>query len=196
MSSMRYTRNFNYNASPIGSMENNYKKEQDSDLIPKNIQDTKKQYLVNIDSGDRDSSQPLHYNYYIKLPNVYHNVCKVEMVSASFPNSSGITTEPYIVFDIKELNCISFPARDENSEAFALLPIRPTSGSYINPELGTIYHVEYIPEPTITLSRLTIKIKDCQGQLYNFGVPNGSFVKADQHSFMLKITVDIQKQKK
>jgi hypothetical protein len=112
------------------------------------------------------------------------------MKSATFPNSTNINLEPYLVFDIEELNCIDFVNYDGNSSGFAVLPIKgsvPTS-SFLVPELGCLYNVKYEPDPAKTITRLTINIRDMNGKLYDFGVPAGSTNKSLQHSFVLKIT--------
>lgn len=152
------------------------------------------EHFLSFTSGARDASQPLHYNFYTNLPKVYENVVKVEMISATFPNSSGITNEPYLVYDIDELNCIDFITYDNNNSGFAVLPIKPSTGAFINPELGCMFHTSYSPKQAKKLSRLTIKIRDVSGNLYDFGYPNGTTDVLKQNSFILKIvTQDIDR---
>lgn len=151
------------------------------------------EHFLSVTSGAR-GAQPLHYNFYINLPKVYENVIKVEMISATFPNSSGITNEPYLVYDIDELNCIDFILGENNNSGFAVVPIKPTTGAFINPELGCMYHTSYCPKQAKKLARLTIKIRDVSGDLYDFGFPNGTTNILNQNSFMLKIiTQDIDR---
>lgn len=183
------------NAKGIKTMDINYKdafdpknNEQLSIIHEPNIKYTEKLHFLNITSSARDTSQPFHYNYHIQLPTTYHNVVCVEMISATLPNVAGISSEPYIVFDIKEINCIDFITGDNNNSGFAVLPIKPTTNDFINPELGCMYHTTFNPIPAISLSRLTIKTRDVSGNLYDFGTPNGTFTKNKQHSFVLKIT--------
>lgn len=149
-------------------------------------------HYVNITSAARGIGQPLHYSYYINLPRTYKNVVCVEMKSATLPNSVNINQEPYLVFDIEELNCIDFVTGDNNNSGFAVLPIKTTSdlNSFLVPELGCIYNVKYEPDPAKTLSRLTINIRDMNGNLYDFGYNSGTTLKAIQHSFVLKITTN------
>lgn len=149
-----------------------------------------REHYRSITSGARDTAQPLHYNFYVKFESPYENVVKVEMISSTLPNTAGITNEPYLVYDIDELNCIDFTTNDNNHSGFAVLPIKPSTGAFINPELGCMYHTSYYPKPPVKLSRLTIKIRDVNGDLYDFGFPNGTSDKLYQNSFMLKIVTE------
>jgi hypothetical protein len=199
MSQLKYIKG-NFSPRGITTNESNYDEaytsiKQLSVLQEPDIQYETKIHFLHITSGARESSQPLHYDYYIKLQEIYKNVTKIEMISATFPNiTPNINTQPYLVFDIKELNCIDFITGDTNHNGFAVLPIKPSSSSFINPELGCMFHTVYYPSPTIKLERLTIKIRDATGNLYDFGAPNGSVDPLLQHSFMLKIsTCDVNK---
>lgn len=193
MSQLKYVKG-NYSPRGITTNEANYpeaykQNRQLSVIQEPDIEYENKIHFLHITSGARDLSQPLHYDYYIKLQEIYKNVTKIEMISATFPNiTPNINTQPYLVFDIKELNCIDFITGDNNHNGFAVLPIKPSSSSFINPELGCMFHTVYYPSPTIKLERLTIKIRDTTGNLYNFGSPAGSTDPLLQHSFMLKIT--------
>jgi hypothetical protein len=193
---LKYNRNSNFSPRGITTNEANYLEayepvKQLSVLNEPDMKYESKIHFLHITSGARESSQPLHYDYYIKLQEIYKNVTKVEMISATFPNiTPNINNQPYLVFDIKELNCIDFITGDNNHNGFAVLPIKPSSSSFINPELGCMFHTVYYPNPTIKLERLTIKIRDVTGALYDFGSPNGSTNPLLQHSFMLKITTN------
>lgn len=195
MSQLKYIKSNSYPRG-ITTNEANYEEAYQS-IVPLSIlQEPKPEYIGNahflhITSGARDISQPLHYDYYIKLQEIYKNVTKIEMISATFPNIiPNINTQPYLVFDINELNCIDFITGDNNHNGFAVLPIKPSTSSFINPELGCMFHTVYNPSPSIKLERLTIKIRDVSGNLYDFGAPAGSTDKLLQHSFMLKITTN------
>lgn len=183
-----------FNVTPI-NMPDVYNPVNNQQLSFQNDKELKyknKVHYVHITSAARDASQPLQFNYHINLPRTYKNVVCVEMKSATLPNVTNINLEPYLVFDIDELNCIDFVNSDSNNSGFAVLPIKTTSqdNSFLVPELGCIYNVKYEPDPAKTLSRLTIKVRDMTGNLYDFGTPNGSTAKQNQHSFVLKITTN------
>lgn len=192
-SQLRYNRQ---NSSPRGikTTESNYpdayntlNNEQLSVIQEPDIKYELTEHFLSITSGARDPAQPLHYNFYTNLPKVYENVVKVEMISATFPNVTGITNQPYLVYDIQELNCIDFVNYDSNTSGFAVLPIKPSTGAFINPELGCMFHTAYTPKQLKKISRLTIKIRDVSGNLYDFGFPNGTTTILNQNSFILKI---------
>lgn len=194
-----YIQRNNVLTKPAKTMQSNYNtvyskefNEQLSLRQEPEIQYETREHYINITSSARDTTnQALHYNYYIQLDKEkYKNVIKVEMLSAFFPNSANITDEPYLVFDIEELNCIDFFNGDKNNNGFAVLPIKPTTGAFIVPDFGCIYHTVYFPRPAKSLTRLTIKIRDINGNLYDFGSPNGSTSTALQNGFQLKITTE------
>ena len=192
---LKYKRTYQSRPAAVSSLEDNYHQVFD----PKNnvqfslqaepdIMYRNKIHNVNVYSGGRSVSQLLHYDYYIQLDQVYDNVVKVEMIGAILPNIGTINSEPCLIVDIKELNCIDFTNNDNNHSGFAILPIKPSASSFIIPELGCMYHTTFEPESAIQLSRLTVKIKDISGNIYDFGSPNGTVAKTSQHSFCLRIT--------
>lgn len=147
---------------------------------------------LNINSGDRDTvNYPLHYDYSINLDTVYENVSRVELLSIIFPNVSGITSEPYLVLDVIELNTIDFALNSKGHSGFAVCPLKnpnQASGGYVLAELGCSYHIQTDYKTPRKISRLTVKIRNSTGDLFDFGKPSGSSLKADQHSFVVKIT--------
>jgi hypothetical protein len=165
-------------------------------------------YYVNISSNNRDSTNyPLHYNYRINLDSQFKNVKSVELVSAIFPNqpaaSSGgnILNEPFLIVDVEELNYIDFPDNVGSPalKGFGVIPLKvptQTSGGFIIGELGCIYHTKKEFYGTLgSLSRFTIKIRDCNGNLYDFGSTGGSTSKSFQNFFVFKITTQEISQK-
>jgi hypothetical protein len=150
-------------------------------------------YYLNINSGDRTTNYPQQYDYSLKLSHVYNNVRKVEMISAIFPNSSGIITEPYLVIDIEELNTIDFTTQDTSHKGFAICPLKnpnQASGGYVLIDMSCAGHTTTVFKTPMSISRLQIKIRDSTGEIYPFAqtAPAGSTAKEDQHSFVLKIT--------
>ena len=159
---------------------------------------------LNISSSNRDTTNyPLHYNYRINFDYAYRNVKKIELISAILPNqpaaSSGgnILNESHLIIDIEELNYVEFPNNIGSAaalKAFAILPLKSAtqaSGGFINPELGCIYHKSKIfKTPLANLDHLTIRIRDYQGNLYDFGQTAGSSAKQYQNHFVLKITTE------
>lgn len=164
---------------------------------------------ISISSSNRDlDNYPLHYSYRINLDYPFKNVKKIEMISAILPNkpatvSSGdILNEPYLIIDVEEFNYIEFPNNVGSSalKGFSILPLKsPTksSGGFINPELGCIYHKSKIfREPVSSIRSITIKIRDHLGNLYDFGQSSGSSSKEYQNHFVFKITTEEVSRKK
>lgn len=149
-------------------------------------------YVV-ISSNDREASRyPLHFSYNVDLVSTFKNVVSVGVISATLPNTTGVLNEPYLILSINELDFLDFGSLSNNNKGFAMLPLKgpsQTSGGFIVPDFTACCHSQALfKTPLARLSRLTIKIKDYASVLYNFGKPAGSTLKADQHSFMLKIT--------
>lgn len=147
--------------------------------------------FVVINSADRDTARyQLHYNYVVDLIGTYKNVISVNLISAVLPNTSGILTEPYLVLSLGgDIDHIDFGTLSNNHKGFTTLPIKsPGTNSFIVPDLSGACNSEVLfRTPLARLPRLTIKLKDYTGALYNFGAPGGSTAKADQHSFTLRI---------
>jgi hypothetical protein len=160
-------------------------------------------HYISISSSNRDSTNyPLHYDYRINFDQPFKNIKEIELISAIFPNqaaaSSGsdILNESHFVLDIDSLNYIEFPNNvgSQALKGFSILPLKPptkNSGGFIIPELGCIYHKSRVfKTPLASLDHLNIKIRDSDGNLYDFGHPNGTTTKSHQNHFVFKITVE------
>ena len=150
-------------------------------------------YYLNVNSGDRTTQYPLQYDFSLKLNDIYKNVKCVELISVIFPNSSGITTEPYLVIDIVELNTIDFTSQTNNFRGFGVCPLKNPNqgagnGNFMLTENGCAFKTSSVYKTPKELSRLTIKVRDSTGAIYNFSNPNGSTDKSQQFAFILKIT--------
>lgn len=149
-----------------------------------------------ISSNDRDRAIYPNLNYYrIQFQSKIKNIVEIELVNIIFPNVANILLEPYLVLEIDELpSNIEFSCTDIH-KAFAILPLKKpndTTGSFIVPELGQNYKTTMkFRTPLASLDRMTISIKDMNGNLYNFGsdtsLPNPP-TKALQNSLLFKIT--------
>mgnify|MGYP000131501220 FL=1 len=150
-------------------------------------------HYITVNSSSRDASKyPLHYDYRINLNNDYRNIVKVSLVSVLFPNTANILDEPYLTIDLGELNFIDFESATTRHHGFCMLPLKASSktiGGFINPELSVACQTSLeLKTPIARLSSLAVKIRDYNGDIYNFGNAGGSTAKAEQHAFMLKIT--------
>lgn len=146
-------------------------------------------HYLNISSSDRDTTNyPKQYDYLISLDKIYENTLSVEMISVIFPNSSGITSEPFLVFDIEELNTIDFALSSASHKGFAICPLKnpnQVSGGFVLADFGCMYHTCSVFKTPKKISKLRVRVRDVSGNLYTFG--GASVAKQDQHSFVLKI---------
>lgn len=158
---------------------------------------------ISISSSNRDNvNYPLHYDYRINFDYPYKNIRKIEMISAILPNqpasqSSGdILNESHLIIDIPGINYIEFPNNIGSKAlgAFSILPLKPptkSSGGFINPELGCIYHkAKVFKTPLASMDSITIRVRSNNGDLYDFGQPSGSTSKEFQNHFVFKITTE------
>lgn len=197
--SVNYNRNlgsFPFNGS--GNIDQHFSVKNEKDVSYEQFEE-----YISISSSNRDSvNYPLHYDYRINFDTPYKNIRKVELISAIFPNqpassSSGdILNESHLILDIDNLNYIEFPNNtgSKSLKGFSILPIKgtvKTSGGFIVPELGCIYHkAKVFKTPLASISYFNIKIRDYSGELYDFGEPVGSTNKALQNHFVFKITIE------
>ena len=153
---------------------------------------TQEHYLV-INSAYRNASTwPLHFSFRVDFDKIYKNIRSIEMISAVLPNTTNILNEQYIIFDIDEINFMDFIG--SSHKGFAVVPLKgpnQTSGGFINPEMGCSYKAKLTyREPKASLSSLTVRTLDTNGNLYDFGQPDGSTDPSVQFSFTLKLITE------
>lgn len=143
-------------------------------------------HYVNICSFLRDFQKyPLHYNYRMDLQEDFRNVVEISVVSATVPNSIGITGEPFITLDLGDLNHITFESATVPHSGFANILFDPPVGAFI--QCRPVDSSRIFKTPLARLSSISVTFRDVLGNIYNFGSNTGSFLKNDQNSFLLKI---------
>lgn len=152
-------------------------------------------HYVTISSRDRDRSVHSNVNnYHITLPQEFRNIHSVELVQAILPAKNNSEAEPYLLLDIDELSDVMISNDKHVSNSFAILqPTTPTTtGGFM--QIDKRIHentVKIYKTPKASLSKLTVSIKDCLGNLFNFGsdtvLPN-AVDKSLQNTFVFKIT--------
>lgn len=147
-------------------------------------------HYVKISSAGRNITKyPLHYDYRIDFQTPFRNVIKVEMISCVIPDAN-VTSEPIIVFDIKELNFMNFISSAGYKTIFSAFPIsEPNAQNHTFINLKAQGPVLIYKIPLASLSSLTIKLYDIDYQPLTFGEPAGSTAKLLQHAFILKVSV-------
>ena len=147
-------------------------------------------YLV-ISSADRDISLYPKSNYFVmNLDEEYRNISKIELIQAIVPDQNNITSEPYLLLKIKELDNTMQSNNKAVFESFAILQMcSPTvAGSFLQIDKRIFENVILnYKTPKATLSKLTISITDSEGTPFDFG-GDGTTNKANQSLFVFKIT--------
>lgn len=147
-------------------------------------------YLV-VSSRDRDVSvYPSVSQYTIHLQNEFKNITSMELIQAIIPDKNSVTSEPYLLLKIEELEEV-MSSNDRNvSDAFAILQLAApiTTGGFIHVDKRIHENVvAYFSTPKSTLSKLTVKITDLNGTPFNFGNDSPPPLKSLQNTFVFKI---------
>jgi hypothetical protein len=182
------------------SLPSNYLATDRDIIYPKNdtIKYKTRDHYIFVSSSHRDSTGYSHYDYRINLEKEYKNVKCVQMVTATIPNTTNILQEPLLIFDIDELNFIDFGKGSSAYRAFSIVPLsapNKTTNGFISPDLGNTIPKNVFVTPVASLNSLTVKVRNVDGSIYDFGAPVGTTDKAFQHSFLLKITSEEISQK-
>lgn len=146
-------------------------------------------YLV-VSSGDRDVNlYPKSNNFMINLDEEYRNISRIELIQAIVPDKNNVTSEPYLLLKIKELDNTMQSNNKAVFESFAILQVcSPTvSGSFLQMD-KRIYENTILnyKTPKATLSKLTITINDANGIPFEFG-GDGTTNKAYQSLFVFRV---------
>lgn len=158
------------------------------------MSNTEENFLV-VTSNDRNVvANPKTGQYYIDLNNVFKRIKQIQLIHAILPKQGTILNQPYLLLTVNELSNSLYANDQHISSCFQLLPILTpvTGGDYIH--LDTRKNQEsivyFIPSPKESLKRITINIKDYQGNIFDFGEPNGDVTKTFQNTFIFKITTE------
>jgi hypothetical protein len=155
-----------------------------------NIEYENVDYYLTVSSKDRDTTQhPSESNYVINFQQEFKNIHSVELIQAIVPDKNDVTNEPYLLLQIEELENFMISVDRNVSDAFAILQLcRPTTpGTFI--QIDKRIHenvVKYFKTPKSTLARMSIKVTDCDGGLFDFGGTSSSN-KEFQNTFVFKI---------
>lgn len=159
--------------------------------------ETKCNYLV-ISSKDRDIINYPKSNYYVvNLENEYKNISSVSLVQAIIPDKNSVTSEPYLLLKINELDNVMDSNDRHISDAFAIIQLTPPTvpGTFIQNDSriheSTVLHYK---THKASLSKITISITDYNGVPFEFG-GDSTTTKDYQNTFVFKI-VTVEKNRK
>jgi hypothetical protein len=190
----------NYNAS-TNDYTDAYSKQFNSQLSilqePDIEYDIKCNYLV-VSSKNRDIiNYPKSNSYVINLDTEYKNIKSVALVQAIIPDKNSVTSEPYLLLKINELDNVMDSNDGNISDSFAIIQLTPptVSGTFIQNDSrvheSTILHYK---THKASLPKMTISITDSDGIPFEFG-GDGSLAKSFQNTFVFKI-VTVEKNRK
>ena len=166
-----------------------------------NITYSEYSYYITVSSKDRDRTVYPNVNRYsVSLPQEFKNITSVELIQAIIPAKNDADAEPYLLLDIDEINDVMISNDRYVSESFAILqPSTPiTSGGFM--QIDKRIHentVKQYKTPKANLSKLTISIKDCFGELFNIGsdsTPPTNPDKSIQNTLVFKV-VTLEKER-
>jgi len=157
---------------------------------PNAVYDKNEHYLI-VSSEDRDvSAYPSSSNFVLNLDKEYRNITCIELIQAIVPDKNNITSEPYLLLKINELENTMDSCNKQISESFAILQIcNPTvAGTFLQMDKRIYENVILNYQiPKANLAKLSIKITDSQGNIFDFG-GDGTNAKAYQCLFVFRIT--------
>lgn len=167
-----------------------------------NVEYEENTHYLSISSKDRDRNvYPNVNNYTIELPNEFKNIYSVELIQAIIPATNNAEEEPYLLLNIGEISDVVLSNDKNISDSFAILqpntPIKPGGFMQIDKRIHE-NTVKYYKTPKANLSRMTIKILDSLGDVFNFGtdtIPPNTIDKTLQNTFIFKI-VTLEKRRK
>ena len=156
------------------------------------------QYL-SVSSRDRDFVKYPNVNsYVVEFITEFKNISAIELVQAIIPAKNSVEEEPYLLLEIDEISDVMFSKDRFITDSFAMLQLAAptTAGGFI--QIDKRIHentVRYFKIPKASLSKMTITLRDCAGNIFNFGTDSNPPQKALQNTFIFKITTLEKKRK-
>jgi hypothetical protein len=150
---------------------------------------SKVEYYLTVSSRDRDTSlYPNGSQFSITLPREFKNVYSIELLQAIIPNQNSVINEPYLILTVDELDDIMYSNNKTIAEGFAMLMLTPPNGNFIS--IDNRIHENTVlyfgTNNKAKLSKMTIKITDVDGNIFDFG-GSGSSNKLYQSTFVFRI---------
>jgi len=172
-----------------------------------NLITSPKPLYLHVDSTDRNRERypnPSQYvfplvdsNSDVDTPGErYRNIYEISLISATVPNISAVLDRPYLILQIDEIGGHYDSAGPGCKKAFSKLYFDNPGGKFLRVDKGIgdpAIRVFY-PKPLVSLSRLSISIRNPDGTLFNFGtdtVPPQAANPDLQNSFTFQIITKI-----
>jgi hypothetical protein len=145
-------------------------------------------HYVCINSSDRNVTSHPHVNQYkIDFEDTFKNISSIEIVNCTVANKGSVLDNPYLVLRMDGLNHLNFSSNNIN-KGFALIYLKNTTGSHVQPELGVLQrNVNVFRTPIATLNSISLSLVKPNGELFSFTESAGDVSAEFQNSFLFKI---------
>jgi hypothetical protein len=192
------TNKYQYMSNDYNNVFSNNSNQQLSIKQEPNINYEKTEHYLVVSSEDRDvSTYPSSSDFILNLHKEYKNIITIELIQAIVPDKNDVKNEPYLLLKINELENTMDSNNKQISESFAILQMSspPVSGTFLQMDKRIYENVTLnYQQPKASLSKLSIKITDLHGNIFDFG-GSGTTTKDYQSLFVFKIiTLDSSRQ--
>jgi hypothetical protein len=170
-----------------------------NEIAEPDVEYTYDKQTVAIYSGDRDIvAYPSPSSFSINLVNTcggsFKNVKSVRLISAVLPDMNNVLREPALVLNIRELanqGMYGSNSTLQDGSSVMLLDKVISAGYFINIKTDMCKEMyNNYNQPLAELSKLTVNIKDINGNNFNFGTDSGSVTKAQQVLLMFEVITE------
>lgn len=157
----------------------------------------KESYLI-VTSKSRDATlYPSSSNFSVELQDEYRNIRSIELVQAIIPDKGNVTQEPYLLLQINEIDNVMDSPDDVIRKSFAFL----CTNTATEPDYFiTIDRSVHENTPKVysnlraSLSKMTLRVVDSNGNVFNFGSPVDPKDKLYQTTFVFRV-VTVEKKR-
>ena len=157
----------------------------------------KESYLI-ITSKSRDTTlYPSSSNFSVELNDEYRNIKSIELIQAIIPDKGAVTQEPYLLLQINEIDNVMDSPDDIIRKSFAFLCTNTATepDHFISIDRSVHENTPKIySNLRASLSKMTIRIVDSNGNVFSFGSPVDPKDKLYQTTFIFKI-VTVEKKR-
>lgn len=167
-----------------------YSVSQEPDIVYEQIE-----HYLSISSRDRNrANYPNVNSYIINFPVEFRNIASIELVQAIIPAQNNVDEEPYLLLTIDELPDVMISNDKNIANSFAILQLSApiSAGGFI--QIDKRIHENTVltfKTPKANLAKMTVSIRDCLGNLFDFGsdaaLPTAP-TKSLQNTFIFKVT--------
>lgn len=156
--------------------------------------------VLTIDSGDRDASLYPSPNSYVidllkKAGKTYKNVKQIRLLTGTLPDKNNILQEPYLILSVDEFNANMTGTNTYIQSGSCILQLDRaiTSTYFLNLKTDLCKCIIHTFQSPKEISRLSIRIYDKSGNLFNFGSDSNPPVKSLQHMLSFEFTMEVKK---